>query len=377
VAGTFQVLFDGTPADEAFYNLVTSVEVEENADLPGAVQIAWPVARGDDGEPTGVADPRFKPLGAVAVVATPDGGADHCLFDGVVLAHKVHLGRGLADASVTVWGQDASWLMNLEEKVREWADMTDSAVARAVFADHGIDPADENAQDDSPSHAESGHTLMQRGTDIAFLRDLARRNGKLCRVTCRDKPGQRIGYFARPKLDGDPILTLKPNDPEVWNVDGLDFSWDVMRPTQVLANQATFSDPSPDGVSGDTSDSGLPLLDARGLAEFAGKPMAMRLTSPVDDAGELSFRARSLLREAAWFARCEGESDAARLNGILRVGTVVAVEGCGSLLSGKYFVWSVRHTINGQSHKMKFVLVRNAVGPAPSSGGGGPLAGLL
>jgi phage protein D len=341
------------------------------------VQIVWPVARGSDGEPTGVSEDRYRPLAGVAVVATPEGGADECLFDGVVLAHKVHLGRGLADASVTVWGQDASWLMNLEEKVREWTDMTDAAVARKIFADHGIDPADENARDDSPSHPENGHTLMQRGTDIAFLRNLARRNGKLCRVACKDKPGKATGFFASPKLDGDPVFTLKPNDPTEWNVDGLDFSWDVMRPSKVVARQATFADPSPDGVSSDTADAGLPPLDARGLAAFAGKPMSVRLTTPVDDAGELTFRARSLLREAAWFARCEGEADASRLNGILRVGTIVAVEGCGSLLSGKYFVWSVHHTITGQAHKMKFVLMRNAVGPAPPAAGGGPLAGLL
>jgi hypothetical protein len=97
----------------------------------------------------------------------------------------------------------------------------------------------------------------------------------------------------------------------------------------------------------------------------------------VDDAGELTMRAQSLLREAGWFVRCEGEADLARVQTVLRVGDLVAVEGMGSLHSGKYLVWSVRHTITGQAHKMKFVLVRNAVGPAPAGAGGGLLAGLL
>jgi hypothetical protein len=43
--------------------------------------------------------------------------------------------------------------------------------------------------------------------------------------------------------------------------------------------------------------------------------------------------------------------------------------------SGKYFVWSIRHTITQDTHRMRFVLTRNAVGPAPPAEGG--LGGLL
>lgn len=103
--------------------------------------------------------------------------------------------------------------------------------------------------------------------------------------------------------------------------------------------------------------------------------MSVRLTAPVDDAGELTLRAQSLLREAGWFVRCEGEADVSRLNAVLRVGQIVQIEGIGTLHSGNYYVWSVRHTISADAHRMKFVLLRNAVGPEP--GGGGLLAGLL
>jgi len=88
------------------------------------------------------------------------------------------------------------------------------------------------------------------------------------------------------------------------------------------------------------------------------------------------LRAKAVLRDAGWFARCEGEADVARLNAVMRAGTVVQVEGIGSLNSGKYYVWSVRHSLTADSHRMKFVLVRNAVGPAPV-GGGGILGGVL
>jgi phage protein D len=269
--------------------------------------------------------------------------------------------------------------MNLEERTREWVDVTDASVANTIFDSYGITPAVDNGDDNddnSPSHTEAGHSLMQRASDIQFLRHLAHRNGKLCRVVCGRQPGQRIGYFAKPKLEGKPVVTLKLDELDTWNVRALDCDWDVTKPTAVKASQALFNDASADGVSADTDDVGLARLGDRSLAEFTGKPMTVLLTPPVDDAGELQLRAQSLLREASWFAHCQGEADVAQLKMILRAGTVVLIEGMGRLNSGKYYVWSVRHTITADSHTMKFTLARNAVGPALNDGSSS-LGGLV
>jgi hypothetical protein len=368
---------DGTGADDDLFTAISSLEVEEHVELPGAVQLNLAVSRAADGDLNFVGDSRLQPFANLAVVVTPEGKAPQCIFDGYVLSHKLHLQTGTTGSTLQVWGQDASWLMNLEEKVREWVDVTDADVADTLFGAYGITPSPDNHEDDSPAHTEDGHTLMQRGSDIQFLRHLARRNGKLCRVACADTPGQRTGYFAKPKLDGDPLVILKLNDPDgAWTVGVLDLEWDVSRPSAVKARQALFTDDDPDGVGAETSEAGLALLDQRGLGEFAGHPMTVLLAAPVDDAGELALRAQSLLRETSWFVRCEGEADVARLNAVLRAGTVVQIDSAGSLHSGKYFVWSVRHTITAEAHTMKFVLVRNAIGPQPS-GGGGLLGGLV
>lgn len=371
---TLEIFFDGAPADGDLYDSIAALEVEENVDLPSAMQMTLPVALDATGDLTFVHDARVKPLANVAVVVSADGEESHCIFDGYVLTHKLHLDSGVTASTLQVWAQDATWMMNLEEKVREWADVTDADVAGSIFGEYGISPSGDNSSDDSPSHTEDKHTLMQRGSDIQFLRMLARRNGKICRVACDDAPGARTGYFATPALDGDPVVTIPLHDPESPAVGALDFQWDVTRPTAVKARQALFDDPAETGVSGDTSDSGLPPLDERDLATFAGQAMTVLLTAPVDDAGELVLRAQSVLREGGWFVRCEGEVDAARINAILRAGTIVQIDAAGSMHSGKYFVWSVRHTITAESHRMRFVLMRNAVGPEPSGGG---LGGLL
>jgi hypothetical protein len=365
MGATFQFLINGNSADDQLLTVMGPLEVEENADLPGAIQLTLPVDNDGSGDLTFVNDSRFQPFSNLVVVATAAGQSDECIFDGYVLSNKLHLQKGTTGSTLHVWGQDASWLMNMEEKVKEWVNVTDADVANSIFGDYGITPADGNTSDDSPSHTEDTHTLMQRASDIQFLRTLARRNGKLCRVACTDTPGQRTGYFAKPSLDGDPDVTLELNDPTSWTVDSLDLEWDVTRPTEVQAAQALFNDSDEDGVSVDLTDSGLGLLDDQDLATFSGQTM----TVPVDSADELTLRAESVLREAGWFVRCSGQADVARLNAVLRVGSIVQINSAGSLNSGKYFVWSVHHTIDKQSHKMDFVLVRNAMGSAPSGGG--------
>jgi phage protein D len=263
--------------------------------------------------------------------------------------------------------------MNTTEQVKEWADVTDGAVANSIFGTYGFTPDDANTDDDSPAHTSDGHSLMQRATDAQFLRRLARRNGKLFRVYCTDTPGQRTGSFATPSVDGDPVATLTLNDANAATVSAIDISWDVMRPSATLAMQALFTDKDQDGAGGTTADSGLGSMEARGLSDFAGAPVTSLLTTTVDDGQELTERAQSVLREAGWFVRCQGTADVGRVGSILRAGTVVQLDAAGSLHSGKYFVWSVRHKITSEKHTMDFVLMRNAVGTPPDAG---PLGGL-
>lgn len=368
---SFQLLFDGSAASTDFLEQLSQLEVEESVDLPGAFELRLPVSRSSSGDLTFVNDSQLQPYVNVAVVVSAEDDSSQCIFDGFVLSQKLHLENGVTASNVRIWGQDASWLMNLEEKVREWVDVTDSSIASSIFGEYSITPAADNSSDDSSAHSEDTNSLMQRSTDIQLLRTLAKRTGKFVRVACNGTPGNRTGYFARPALDASPAATLIVNDPEKWNVDSLEMEWDLTRPTEAAARQAVFSSSDEDGVQGDATDSGLTLLDERSAADFSGKALKARLTASASDTGDLQQRARALLTDAGWFVRCEGEADLSRLKKVLRAGTVVEVQGAGSVHSGKYFVWSVRHTIGQDSHRMKFQLVRNAVGPKAQGGGFG------
>ncbi|HET9060620.1 MAG TPA: hypothetical protein VFN61_11920 [Acidimicrobiales bacterium] len=373
---SYQVCLNGTPVHKSFYDQLAALEIEENADLPGAIAFTLPIAE-SNGDLTWVSDPTIGPFSNVTVTVTPDGSAPaQCIFDGYVLSHKVHAEPGITSSTVQVWGRDASVLMALEDKVNEWSGMTDGAVANQIFANYGFASGPHNTDDDSPVHDPSAHTLMQRASDWDFLRRLGRRTGKWCRVACRSVPGARTGYFAAPDLGADPVAQIVLNDPQNRSVTSLELNWDVERPTSVHARQASLTNPDQDGTDASTSDSGLPVLGApaQTLAAFSTQTFTAMLTAAADDT-ELPALARAVLRDAGWWLRAEGTADLAVLKTVLRVGDIVGIQGMGTMFSGNYVVWTVRHNITNESHSMAFTLVRNAVGHPPASAGAGAVNG--
>jgi hypothetical protein len=370
---TVQVSLSGTPVPQAFYSSIESLEVEESCEGPDLLVLRVPVNRTSAGDLQYVGDGTFEPYTGISMVVTPSGHGARCVFDGYVLSWQLHLDRTSSSSTLDVAAQDASWLMNIDDTVKEWPGQTDGEVANAIFASYGFTPADANTDDDSPAHDPDGHTLFQRATDLQFLKGLARRDGKICRVTCTDTPGQRTGYFIRPSVDAQPVATISLVDPVAWTVDTLDFDWDVMRPSQVDASQVDLTQASDDGAETDTDSSGLTTLADRDLATYSGRSSTLLLTTPAD-VTELPQRTAAVLTESDFFTRCTGEADADRLGAVLRAGDVVTIEGAGAIQSGNWLVWAVRHQFALDTFKMNFTLVRNGVGSAPAGAGGAAAA---
>jgi hypothetical protein len=372
VTVTIKLRVGGTAVPDAFYDAVKGLEVQESSDSPGTMLLRLPVNRTSAGDLQYVGDGTFEPMTNVTLTLTM-GGRAQCVFDGYVLSWRLHMDRASASSTVDIWAQDASWLMNMNDSVTEWSGQTDGEVANAIFANYGFTPADGNTDNDSPSHTPDGHTLFQRATDLQFLRGLARRGGKLCRVGCTDTPGARTGYFVSPAVDGQPVATFSLLAPDTWTVDALDFDWDVMRPTQADASQVDLTQAADEGTDVSADDSGLTPLDDRDYPSYLGQSATLLLTAPVD-VPELDQRTAAVLAESGFFTRCTGDVAADRIGVILRVGDVVTIAGAGSIHSGNWLVWNVRHKFSLQAWTMSFTLVRNAMGPASA---GGTLASLL
>jgi hypothetical protein len=95
MASTYRFLIDGTPADSDILTALSSLEIEENADLPGALLAKLAVSRTSSGDLDFPDDARLGPFANLAVVATAEGAPDECIFDGYVVSHKLHLETGV------------------------------------------------------------------------------------------------------------------------------------------------------------------------------------------------------------------------------------------------------------------------------------------
>jgi hypothetical protein len=344
------IRLDGAP-DETVA-AAAAVEVFERVGQPTTYRLeyAFDIAEGDF--PL-LKEGKLGP-GSELSVLVPAPDATHCLVKGPVYGQQIRFEQGGSGSTLTVLGADSSLKMDREDKVAAWSELTDSSAVSSILSQAGFVP---DVETTAAGHAELKHTLIQRETDLAFVRRLARRNGYLFWVDS-DELGVETAHFKRPVLDGEGALDLIINltDPRP-NVTALEISWDVERPTSTEAAELDLNDKS--DISGAVASSPLTPLGGAGLADIAAEPRVAHVRAPVDDAGDLGARSEGTLIEASFFVRATGATTLSALGGVMRAHTLVNLRGVGSRHSGLWFCAAVRHSIDSTEHRMDFDLIRN------------------
>lgn len=329
----------------------TSVEVHERLGeaTTFALRYAMDVA---DGDFPLLVDDRFAP-GSVISILAPVAGTTHCLVRGVVHAQRIHFEHGGAGSWVEVQGSDRLVEMDRESKSEVW-DGRASDVVSSIFADNGFMP---DVESTSTTFADTTHQLVQRDSDLRFVRRLARRHGYHVWVTS-DATGMETAHFKPLPLGDDPAVELTVNLAPP-SLDAIDVTWDVERPTSVEALQLDLGSLSDIDGAAETP---LDALGSDSLSSIAGDTRSVFLTAPADDADALSARAAGALVDADLFLRANCRTSVAQLGAVVRAHTVASVRGLGSRHSGSYLVSSVRHAIDATGHVMEMELLRNAWG---------------
>jgi phage protein D len=285
-----------------------------------------------------------------------------------------------------VRGLDASVLMTLEEKIVAWPNLSDGDIATQILSGYGLVP---DVTSTNPVHQDTDITVMQRGTDLQFLRSLARRHGFEVGVERDFVSGVVTGYFREPNLAGNPQKTLAVAFGEQSSLSSFEVSVDSLRP---LAAEADQIDVKGKAVGTGTA-TGLQLaaIGDRDLAALAGDTAA-GLVSPKDtvgkvwlaadptsDATELAGLAQAVCDEAGWLATARGDIRSDVYGTVLRANRLVLVRGAGSRYSGAYYVTSVTHRLAAAGeYEQHFEARRNALGLSGGEdfgGGSGPSAG--
>jgi phage protein D len=361
---------DGQPAAD-LYPDVTRVEVELDDELAAMFRIELSMQLGPDGDWSHLDDDRLTSWHKVVVRAGFDDGTEP-LMTGYVTHVHARFDGDLGRCRLELWGMDGTALMDREERLRAWPDKKDSDIAQEIISGYGFTP---KVQDTAVVHGSALSTIVQRETDIQFLRRLALRNGFECYVD------GDLGYFGAPAIAENPQPLLAVQFGAQTNVDWFTVQVDAGSPADIGMYQLHRTDKKV--VTSLVTESRQPPLGAKpgaslpspGLAP-ARAYMGMNVTT---GAAEMDSLCQSLFHRAEWFVTGEGLVDGNRYGSVLRPRRPVTIKGVGVTHSGVYYVTHVTHTISAGGYTQRFRVKRNALRPKGDEdfgGTGGLLGGL-
>jgi phage protein D len=355
LATMLQIAF--APAPPPVVDAVEEIVVESTLETSSAFRIRLGIAQNDLGDWRFLQEDLFRPLVPVTVrVAAGTVPVPEALITGYVSQQDVTYGDEAGSSALEISGLDATHLMNLQEKVMPWPNLPDGAIAAAIFAQYP--PIVPMVQPTAPTLVEPEGTTIQRGTDLRFLRRLARRNGFDVYVQPEPVTGIDQGFFRPRQTLGAPQAVLNVHMGSETNVAGFRVRYDMTQPTGAVAAGLDTMTKAPQPALAPVS-----VQPPMGVEPSLLRVLPPPVVRPVDTGemrtAELQAYAQGIADRSSFAVVAEGE--AGPDVGILRPGGLVAVRGLGRLHNGLYLVTRVRHRISDDGYVQSFEARRNAV----------------
>jgi hypothetical protein len=297
-----------------------------------------------------------------AVIVVTVNGTPHVLMDGVIINHQITPGSNGAPAKLTIIGQDLTALMDqsdfsglpfpampLEARV---------ALLCAKYAMFGIVPlVIPSVLIDVP--IPTNIIPGQRGTDLAYIRELATQVGHVFYIDPGPVPGVSVAYWGPQIKVGVPQSALNIDMDAHTNVEDLSFTFDGQSnkiPVYYYYNdltKVTIPIPIPPIT---------PLNPPLGLIP----PIPTGIEPVSDDAAKVTVAQGIMmgLAKAAKLAEVvtgTGSLNVLRYGNVLKARALVGVRGAGPAFDGLHYVKSVTHKIKRGEYKQSFTLSRNGL----------------
>jgi hypothetical protein len=195
---------EGEAVDDIFYQDLISAEVELDDELAGMFRLQMAIRQQPDGIWTYIDDERLQLWRQVTITAGLESETEELML-GYITHINLEFDSDPTQCILEIMGMDSSVLMDREEKLKDWPDKKDSDIASEIFGLYGLSP---EAEDTETIHDEAVSTIIQRETDMQFLKRLALRNGYECYVE------GTTGYFGPRQMDESPqpILAIHFGD---------------------------------------------------------------------------------------------------------------------------------------------------------------------
>lgn len=366
-----RLYFDSRPAGEEQLDLFREIRVDQAIGMACEAELDIDLALDDAGLWSTIEDEFAQPFRRIRIeVKMGEDGEFSALIDGPIVAQRFELAAGPGESLLTLVVHDDSVLLNQVESVAVFEEQTPDQIAQTLISDGGL-----TAQVDTVPAAGSRYTryVVQRGTAMQLLRDLARRHGMLAYVKPGEVPGQSIGVFARPSMvrgEASELLLVG----EERNINKFSVQLDALLPTAVRGGDVQLSDNTL--LSSEVGSASLaPLGDVAMHAALATTAVSL-LDGAREEQNDLDDASTATVDASSFAFTASTEIDANDYDHVLSPYQVIRVAGPGGYLGGDYLISRVRHVINDSGYKQGLTLKRNARA-AGSSGGGGLPGGIF
>ena len=295
------------------------------------------------------------------IIAVTVNGSPEVLMDGVMTNHEVTPGSDPSHSNLTVTGEDLTRVMDyMDFNGLPYPAMPAEARVLLILAKYslfGIVPlVIPNIFTEVPIPTE--RIPRHQGTDLSYIKQLAREAGYIFYVEPGPVPGVNVAYWGPEIKVGVPQPSLNMNMDAHTNVESLSFSFDSESKTMpVLYIQEPITKvPIPIPVP-DISLLNPPLGLVSPIAKTIKSLTGTARLSPIQAVSTgLSEASRSSDTVTA-----RGSLDVLRYGHVLKARRLVGVRGAGTSFDGLYFIKSVTHTIKRGEYKQRFNLTRNGL----------------
>ena len=304
----------------------------------------------------------FDPIVTRVVIMVTISGVPQVLMDGFVTRQELSPSNTPGESTLTITGEDLSVAMDIVEKILPLPAMPDAvkvAVCLAPYAALGVVPVIIPPIVTTVQSPTTRIEAQAAKTDLAYIRELAQRNGYVFFIEPGPLPGQSAAYFGPDISVPLPQRALSVNMDAFSNVESLSFSLDglakkiriftVMDP---VTNRIPIPIPLPN-VSAVKPPLGLrPTPPAKVEFHNSGARLA-----PDEAARDIL----SFLMNNSTAIGGNGSLDVLHYGQALRARTLVGVRGAGLAYDGLYYVDSVTHDLKKGQYKQNFSLSRDGL----------------
>jgi hypothetical protein len=300
------------------------------------------------------------PLIRIVLSATL-GGLPQVIMDGLVKHTEVVPDSMSGSAKLVITGEDLTAVMDLTDSSgTPFPGMTPDLRVITIlgkYAMYGIVP---NVLPVLTPDVEAPtvKTSSQKGTDLAYINQLAKEAGYVFYLQPGPLPGQSQAYWG-PKIQiGVPQPALNVNMDSWTNVESLNFHY---QPQTAVTPEVLIQDQD----TGKMMPIAIPGVNALNPAMGSVVPVPQK-TERLDYTAKLPA-AQAMMAGMARAAQTadvvtgDGTISVLRYGGLLQARQLVGVRGAGIAFDGLYYVDSTKHQIKAGEYKQSFTLKRNAL----------------